>query len=77
MQSRRLLESSQWQLMAGSAHFDLSERNGRHATHCSLSAQPYQCPLSIRQLGQRIAERRKAQSLTQTQLGDLVGVTQQ
>lgn len=31
----------------------------------------------FRQLGQRIAERRKAQSLTQAQLGDMVGVTQQ
>ena len=31
----------------------------------------------FRQLGTRIAERRKAQSLTQAQLGELVGVTQQ
>ena len=31
----------------------------------------------FRQLGTRIAERRKAQALTQTQLGELVGVTQQ
>jgi transcriptional regulator with XRE-family HTH domain len=29
------------------------------------------------QLGRRIAERRKAQGLTQTQLGDILGVTQQ
>ncbi|MFN3402203.1 MAG: helix-turn-helix domain-containing protein [Ferrovibrio sp.] len=29
------------------------------------------------QLGSRIAERRKAQDLTQAQLGDLIGVTQQ
>jgi transcriptional regulator with XRE-family HTH domain len=29
------------------------------------------------QLGRRIAERRKAQGLTQTQLGDVLGVTQQ
>ena len=31
----------------------------------------------FRQLGTRIAERRKAQDLTQAELGDLVGVTQQ
>lgn len=31
----------------------------------------------FRQLGTRIAERRKAQDLTQAQLGELVGVTQQ
>ena len=31
----------------------------------------------FRQLGTRIAERRKAQDLTQTQLGELVGITQQ
>lgn len=31
----------------------------------------------FRQLGQRIAERRKARDLTQAQLGELVGVTQQ
>lgn len=31
----------------------------------------------FRQLGTCIAERRKAQGLTQTQLGELVGVTQQ
>ena len=31
----------------------------------------------FRQLGQRIAERRKAQDLTQAQLGELVDVTQQ
>jgi len=31
----------------------------------------------FRQLGGRIAERRKAQHLTQAQLGELVGVTQQ
>lgn len=31
----------------------------------------------FRQLGIRIAERRKAQELTQAQLGELVGVTQQ
>jgi transcriptional regulator with XRE-family HTH domain len=31
----------------------------------------------FRQLGTRIAERRKAQELTQAQLGELVGVTQQ
>lgn len=31
----------------------------------------------FRQLGQRIAERRKAQDLTQAQLGELVCVTQQ
>ncbi|MGH8033165.1 MAG: helix-turn-helix domain-containing protein [Luteimonas sp.] len=31
----------------------------------------------FRQLGQRIAERRKTQDLTQAQLGELVGVTQQ
>ena len=31
----------------------------------------------FRQLGIRIAERRKAQDLTQAQLGELVGVTQQ
>ncbi|MEO5829708.1 MAG: helix-turn-helix transcriptional regulator [Rhodanobacter sp.] len=31
----------------------------------------------FRQLGLRIAERRKGQDLTQTQLGELVGVTQQ
>lgn len=31
----------------------------------------------FRQLGQRIADQRKAQDLTQAQLGELVGVTQQ
>lgn len=31
----------------------------------------------FRQMGARIAERRKAQDLTQAQLGELVGVTQQ
>lgn len=31
----------------------------------------------FRQLGTRIAERRKAQDLTQAQLGELVGITQQ
>jgi transcriptional regulator with XRE-family HTH domain len=31
----------------------------------------------FRQFGSRIAERRKAQDLTQAQLGELVGVTQQ
>ena len=31
----------------------------------------------FRELGQRIAQHRKAQDLTQTELGDLVGVTQQ
>lgn len=31
----------------------------------------------FRQLGLRIAERRKAQDLTQAQLGELIGITQQ
>ena len=31
----------------------------------------------FRQLGTRIAERRKAQDLTQVQLGELIGITQQ
>lgn len=31
----------------------------------------------FRQLGTRIAERRKAQDLTQAQLGELIGITQQ
>lgn len=47
-------------------------------THCTLlTPMTPDETIFFRQLGIRIAERRKAQDLTQAQLGELVGVTQQ
>lgn len=47
------------------------------ASHSSIAPMTPDEAAFFVQLGSRIAERRKAQDLTQAQLGDLVGVTQQ